>query len=94
MNISRNEIMHIANLARLNLNEEEIDRYTKDMEEIIEFANIINSIDTENIDEAISASDQVNVFRKDEVKEFEDKEALIKNAPSMDGGMFHLPSVI
>ena len=85
MNISRDEIIHIANLARLNLTDGEIDKYTKDMENIIGFANTINSADTQNIDEAISASEQVNVFRKDEVKEFEDKEALLKNAPSMDG---------
>ena len=94
MNISREEIIHISKLASLNLSDTEIDMYTKDMEEIIGFANIINNVDTDNIDESIAASEKYNVFRKDEVKEFEDKEALLKNAPSMEGGMFHLPSVL
>ena len=94
MNISKEEIIHISNLARLNLEESEIEKYTKDMEEIIGFANIINNADTKDIDESIAMTDEYNVFRKDEVKEFEDKEALLKNAPSMDGGMFHLPSVL
>ena len=94
MNISKEEIIHISNLARLNLEESEIEKYTKDMEEIIGFANIINNADTKDIDESIAMTNEYNVFRKDEVKEFEDKEALLENAPSMDGGMFHLPSVL
>lgn len=94
MNISREEIIHISKLASINLSDEEIDKYTSDMEEIIGFANTINGVNTENIDESIAASEQYNVFRKDEVKEFEDQELLMKNAPSMEDGMFHLPSVI
>ncbi len=85
MNISRDEIIHISKLARLNLTGEEIEKYTKDLEDIIGFANTINGVDTENIDESITATEQSNVFRKDEVKEFDDKEALLSNAPSMEG---------
>ncbi len=84
MNISKDEIIHISKLASLNLSEEEIEKYTKDMEDIIGFANTINSVNTDNIDESIAASSQVNVFRKDEVKEFEDRQALLENAPSME----------
>ena len=94
MNINREEIIHMANLARLDLTENEIARYAKDMESILNFANIINNISTENIDESFAGAMQVNVFRKDEVKVFEDTEALMKNAVSIEDGMFHLPSVI
>ncbi len=94
MNVNREEIMHIANLARLNLSEEEIQRYTKDMEDILNFANTINNVNTENIDESIAASNIVNVFRKDEIKEFEDKKLLMENAMQVEDGMFHLPSVL
>lgn len=94
MNISKEEIIHIANLARLDLTDEEIDRYTRDMEDIIGFANTINQVNTENISESITVAEQVNVFRKDEVNEFKDQELLMQNAPSREDGMFHLPSVI
>ena len=94
MNISREEIIHISKLASLNLSDEEIDKYTSDMEEIIGFANAINAVNTDNIDESIAASEESNVFRKDEVKEFKDKELLMINSPSTEDGMFHLPSVI
>ncbi len=94
MNVSREEIMHIANLARLNLSEEEIKKYTNDMQDILNFANIINNADTDNINESIAAGNIVNVFRKDEIKEFEDKKMLMENAMEVEDGMFHLPSVL
>lgn len=94
MNISKEEIIHMSKLANLNLTEEEIEQYTKDMEDILNFANTINKVQTEDINESVVASEKYNVFRKDEVKEFEDKESLLENAPSSEAGMFHIPKVI
>lgn len=94
MNISKEEIIHMSKLASLKLTEEEIERYTKDMEDILAFANTINQANTDDINESIGASENYNVFRKDEVKEFEDKEILLQNAPSSEDGMFHIPKVI
>ena len=92
--ITREEIIHIANLAMLNLTEKEIERYTKDMQDILEYAEMINNIDTSNTDETIGTIEQKNVFRKDEVKEFGSREILLQNAPSQDEGMFRIPKVI
>lgn len=94
MSISKEEIIHIAKLACLNLSEKEIEGYTKDMQEILEFANTVNNVDTEKIKETIGANDNYNVFRKDEVKQTVSKEELLKNAPSQDEGMFRIPKVI
>ena len=49
MAISKEEIIHIAKLASLNLSEAEIEKYTNDMQEIIEFANMINNVNTEGM---------------------------------------------
>ncbi len=94
MAISKEEVMHIAKLADLNLSEKEIEGYTKDMQEILEFANMINHVDTEGKSETIGANSNYNVFRKDEVVQFENKEILLQNAPSQDEGMFRIPKVI
>lgn len=94
MSISKEQIIHIANLASLNLSDEEIEKYTSDMKEILEFANMINNVNTDGMDETIGANAKANVFRKDEVKDFENKELLLKNAPSQDEGMFRIPKVI
>ena len=94
MEIKREEIEHIANLSMLNLSEEEIIGYTKDMVQIVEFANKINEIDTEMIEESAFASNAENVFRKDEIKESFDRELLLSNAPSSNGEAYALPNVM
>ena len=94
MSISKEEIIHIAKLACLNLSDEEIEKYTKDMQEILEFANMINKVDTNGMDETIAANEKFNALRKDEVIEFENKDMLLQNAPSQDEGMFRIPKVI
>lgn len=94
MQISKEEIIHIAKLASLNLTEQEIEKYTNDMQEILEFANTINNVDTTGFNETIGANEKYNVFRKDEVVEYGDKEGLLQNAPSQDEGMFRIPKVI
>ena len=53
MSISKEEIIHIAKLASLNLNDDEIEKYTKNMQEILEFANTVNNVDTSSIKETI-----------------------------------------
>lgn len=94
MAISKEEVIHIAKLADLNLSENEIEKYTKDMQEILEFANKINSVDTNEMTETIAANEKSNVFRKDEVVQFQNREKLLSNAPSQDEGMFRIPKVL
>lgn len=94
MEIKREEIEHIANLSMLNLSEEEITRYTKDMEELVGFADKINGVDTESLEESAFALDATNVFRKDEVRESFDRELLFSNAPNSNGEAYSLPSMI
>lgn len=94
MAISKEEIIHIAKLADLNLSEEEIERYANDMTNILEYANMINSVNTEEVGETIGANENYNVFRKDEIIQDFDREVLLQNAPSKDDGMFRIPKVI
>ena len=91
--ISKEEIKHIADLSMLNLSEEEIEKYTKNMGEIVSFANKINALDTQNVTESAFALDSYNVFRKDEVKDSLDRELLLSNAPSSNGEAYSLPSM-
>ncbi len=94
MSVNKDEIIRIAKLADLNLKPEEADKYTEDIEEILDFAEIINKIDTDNVDETFMTNQKYNAFRKDEVVKFEDKEALLKNAPAQAENMFQIPKVI
>lgn len=94
MAISKDEVIHIAKLACLNLSDSEIEKYTGDMQEILEFANMINNVNTEGLNETVAANEKSNVLRKDEVVNFENKELLLQNAPSQDEGMFRIPKVL
>ena len=94
MAVGREEILHIAKLANLNIKEDEIDEYAKNLEDILNFVKVLNDVNTEGVEEAIGSANNVNVFRKDEIKEFEDKEALLQNAPEQEDNMFRIPKVI
>ena len=94
MKVSREEILHIAKLANLNLKEEEIDNYILNLQDILNFANIVNNAPVEGLSESIGVNNNYNVFRKDEIVEFEDKEALLANAPEKERNMFKIPKVI
>ena len=94
MQVSKEEILHIAKLANLNLNEEEITKYQESLQEILNFANIVNNAPTEGLEETIGANQNVNVFRKDEIKHFENRDLLLQNAPDQERGMFKIPKVI
>lgn len=95
MEVSREEILHIAKLASLKLKEDEIEEYIKNLQDILNFANIVNQAPIEGLDIANGgAYDMYNVFRKDEIKDFEDKEALLENAPEKEDHMFKIPKVL
>ena len=92
--VSKEEILHIAKLASLNLNEDEIDNYRENLEEILNFANIVNTANVDGLDITIGLNENYNVFRKDEVVQFEDTESLLQNAPTKERNMFKIPKVI
>ena len=94
MKVSKEEILHIANLANLKLKDEEIEKYILNLEDILNFANVVNNAPIDGLTETIGANDSYNVFRKDEIKEFGDRDLLLQNAPSQDEGMFRIPKVI
>lgn len=94
MEVSREEILHIAKLANLKLKEDEIPEYIKNLQDILNFANIVNQAPIDGLDTAIGAIDNFNVFRKDEIKVFEDNQALLQNAPEQEDNMFKIPKVI
>ena len=94
MSVSKEELLHIANLSDLILSEDEIDNYLANFQEIIDFSNVINYAPVDDLDATIATNESKNRFRKDEVKEFEDKEALLANGQDVEQNMFKLPKVV
>ena len=94
MQVSKEEILHIANLAQLELKDEEIEKYKENLQEILDFANIVNNAPVDGLDVTIGANEAKNVFRKDEVKLFKDVDSLLQNAPEQTNHMFKIPKVL
>lgn len=94
MNVSKDELLHIANLANLNVKDDEIDSYLKDLDEILNFTKVINSAPIEDLKETIAINENSNVFRKDEIEIFDNQEGLLENASETELNMFKIPKVI
>ena len=94
MQVSKEEVLHIANLAQLTLEENEIEKYMLHLQDILNFANIVNNAPVEGLDVTIGANEAKNVFRKDEIKVFDNIEGLLQNAPEQDRHMFKIPKVL
>ena len=94
MKVSKEEILHIAKLADLEIKDEEIEKYALNLQDILDFAEVVNNAPVDGLDVTVGANEKKNVFRKDEIKVFEDNEALLANAPSKEMNMFKIPKVI
>ena len=94
MQIEDKDVLHIAKLARLKLADNELENYKKNLQEILDFADTINHVNTDDIGETIGINENYNVFRKDKIVQDSDKDELLSYAPSQDEGMFRIPKVI
>ena len=70
MTVSKEELLHIANLAQLTLKDDEIDSYLANLQDILNFAEVVNNAPVDNLDITIGANEAKNRFRKDEIKVF------------------------
>ena len=92
--ISREEVKKVAELARLELNENEIDNHSKQLEKILDYINQLEKIDTENTPCTTRAIEVVNVLRKDMQKDYTDKNKLLDLAPNREEDFFKVPKII
>lgn len=94
MKITKEQVEHVAKLARLNLTEEEKDLMTRDLAAIIDFADQINALAIEDVKPTDHIIPINNVFREDRVQPSMDREKLLANAPNQENGCFSVPKVV
>jgi len=92
--ITREEVAHVARLARLEMDENEMDKFTGQLNGILEYAAKLNSIDTKDILPTAHVLPLKNVFRADEVRPCLPHAEALANAPEEEDGMFRVPRVI
>lgn len=91
--ITVKDVEHVAKLARLELTEEEKEKFTSQLGDVLKYVEQMNEVDTSNVEPMAHAIDFVNVMREDEVKYEQTKEELMKNAPDAEDGFFKVPKI-
>lgn len=94
MSIQVNDVEHVAKLARLNLTEEERETFTGQLNAILQYAEKLNELDTEQVEPTTHVLHLSNVMREDEVKESLSQEKVFRNAPDEEDGQFKVPAVL
>ncbi len=94
MAISRGDVEHAAQLARLELSAEEVERFTRQLDAILEYVDQLKELDTEKVEPRISAAAAGNVFRADEPRPGLGQDVTLSEAPSTDGEHFLVPPII
>jgi len=94
MSVSKKDVEHVARLARLGLSEEEKDTFTKQLSDILDYANILNKLDTKKTEPTSHAVPMKNVLREDKAFPCKNTEDIMANGPETEDGMFKVPRII
>ncbi len=94
MKITRDEVLHVAKLARLNMDESSVDKFSGQIGTILEYVDKLREVDTEGVKPTSHAIFLSNAFREDEVKEHLDRNTALANAPEQEDGAFLVPRVV
>jgi aspartyl-tRNA(Asn)/glutamyl-tRNA(Gln) amidotransferase subunit C len=93
MAITREDVVHVAHLARLEIPEGEIDRVREELGAILDAVGKVSELDLEGIEPTSHPLDVVNVFDEDEPRPSLPREDALKNAPDPADGAFRVPAV-
>ena len=92
--ISREQVQKVAHLARLELTPEEEEKFTSQLNGILDYFEQLSELDVSDVPPTTRAIDVSNVNRPDTLKPYEAREALLDNAPDRDGDFFKVPKIV
>ena len=94
MSLDREEVLKIAHLARLGVDESEVERYLAELSNILALVDRMNAVDTSGVAPMAHPLDATQRLRADEVKETDQREVFQKIAPAVSDGLYLVPKVI
>lgn len=94
MKITKEQVAHVAKLAKLTVSEEEKEKLTLQLEQILNYVGQLNELNTDGVEPTSHAILMENVFREDEEKPSLPVDAALQNAPDQEKGFFKVPKVI
>lgn len=94
MKLTREEVLHIAHLARIALTEEEITRMSEQLSHLLEHFEVLQQVDTEGVSPTAQSVDLQSVMRGDEIKPSLPQDDVLANAPRREGDCFRVRAVL
>jgi aspartyl-tRNA(Asn)/glutamyl-tRNA(Gln) amidotransferase subunit C len=94
MSLSRDDVQHVAQLARLSFSEEEEARMADEMSQILDYVEKLNELDTSGVPPMSHVLDVTNVYREDDIEARIDQDQALAPAPDSDGDYFRVPKVV
>lgn len=94
MSITKEQVEHVAELARLDLTEEEKIQFTEQLNAILKYAEQLNELDTEHVEPTTHVLPISNVMREDEVRPSWPLDRVMLNAPDEEDGQFKVPAIL
>ena len=94
MKIDKKQVEYVANLARIALDEDEVEKFTGQLSKIIEYVEKLNELDTTGVEPMAHATGLANVFREDVPGESLPPEKALENAPDREGNFFRVPRIV
>ncbi|WP_144511919.1 Asp-tRNA(Asn)/Glu-tRNA(Gln) amidotransferase subunit GatC [Bacillus sp. FJAT-22090] len=92
--LSKEEVKHVAHLARLAITEEEAERFALQLGAITEFAEQLNELDTTNVEPTTHVLPLVNILREDVATKGLDRETMMLNVKEQEAGQVKVPSIM
>jgi aspartyl-tRNA(Asn)/glutamyl-tRNA(Gln) amidotransferase subunit C len=92
--ISRDDVAHVARLARLSLTDDELERFTEQLGAILDHAADVAALDTSDVPPTAHPLPLTNVLREDVVTPSLDRDELLAQAPAVDDGRIRVPRII
>jgi len=92
--ITKEDMMKTADLARLAITEEEAEMYSEQISSILTFTEKLNEINTDDVEPTTNGNAIMNVLRADEPKKYITREDALENAPEHEDGQFKVPPII
>ena len=93
MAITREQVLHVARLARLALSEAEVERFQEQLSAILDAVGKVGELDLEDVEPTSHPLDVVNVWAEDEPRPSLPRDEALANAPDPEGGFFGVPAV-
>jgi len=92
--INKDEVKYIADLASLKLSDDEVDKFSKQLSDILDYVEKLDELDTEGIVPTAYTIPVKNVLREDKVEESLDLEKVLQNAPEKIDNQFRVPKIM